>query len=269
MAGLYPTIESIFNATRVIINDALAGATNTQGEGRTFIDTWPPTITHLNLAIEQFKRDLENAGVTTNRSETFYTSIPVIYGALGNGQPDPSAYQYLGFSGFWNGNSLASSPTLPSDLITPLEIWTRISGSSDVYGKISPAPDGLPSIYQDYTLGEYEWRGDAIYWNGSIVQQDLRLRYEAGLTPISTSLSPSLFSTTTVGFLDGTQPLALYTAYIFLSNKQPGQSATGLLGRYNQATAKIINRFVKMKQRTAHEREGFGEQQGDTFGWFT
>lgn len=267
MAGLYPTIESIFNATRVIINDAFAGATSTQGEGRVFIDTWPPTITHLNLAIDQFKRDLENSGVTTNRTETFYTSLPAINGPLGSGVPDPSVQLYLGFAGYWDGSSVLASPTLPSDLVAPLEVWTRISGTGLTYGKIDPAPDGLPSIYQDYTIGNYEWRGDKIYFNGSVVQQDMRLRYEAGLTPILTTLSPTLFPTTTVGFLEATQPLALYTAYVFIKSKNPA-AAPGILADYTQATAKIANRYVKMKQRTPHERQAFGEGDTNYFGWF-
>src|SRR5690348_11875607 len=211
MAGLYPSIEDVFNLARVELNDAFAGANSVQGEGRIFVDSWPPTITHLNEAIAQFKRDLENSGVTTNRTEVFYTSLPPINSSLGVGIPNPSAQQYLGFSGFFDGLTLLPSPTLPSDLITPLEIWSRNSGTNLTYGKIDPASDGLPSMYQDYTLGQYEWRGDSIYFNGSLVSNDLRLRYEAGLVPISTTLNPSLFPTTTIGFLDSTQPLALYT----------------------------------------------------------
>lgn len=267
MAGLFPTIEQIFNLVRVEINDAFKGANSVNGEGRIFIDTWSPVITHLNEAIDQFKRDLENSGVTTNRTETFYTSLPVIDSSAGSGVPNPSAQQYMSFTGFFDGLNTTATPALPSDLIVPLEIWSRNSNTNLDYGKMTPAADGLPSVYQDYTLGMYEWRGNAIYFNGSLVQNDIRLRYEAGLTPISTSLSPSAFSTTTVGFLDSTQPLALYTAYIFCANKGPAGTGNDLLARYEKVVSRICNRNTKMKQRTVYERNPYGET-GDTFGWF-
>jgi len=268
MAGLYPNLEQIFNLVRVEVNDAFAGATATDGEGRIFIDSWSPVITHLNEAIDQFKRDLENSGVTTNRTEVFYTSLPPINSSLGVGVPNPSVQQYMSFTGFWDGlGPIDTSIKFPSDLIMPLEIWSRNSGTALTYGKMDPAPDGLPSVYQDYTLGMYEWRGDSIYFNGSVVENDIRLRYEAGLTPIATTLSPSLFSTTTVGFLDSTQPLALYTAYIFCANKGPAGTGNDLLARYKEVTSRICNRNTKMKQRTAYERNPYGET-GDTFGWF-
>lgn len=273
MAGLYPTIEDIFNRTRVEVNDAFAGATSTQGEGRIFVDTWSPVITHLNQAIDHFKRDLEDSNVPVNREEYFQASIPPINGPNGSGVPDPSVQVYLGFNGYWDGSTVDASIVLPSDLIVPLEIWARSSGSGLTYGKISPAADGLPSNYQDYTLGQYEWRQDRIYFNGSTITMDIRVRYEAGLTPIATTLSPSLFPTTTVGFLDSAEPLSLYCAFIFCSNKTAllpnGLSgANDLLMRYNEATAKICNRYTKMFQRTTYDRAPYGED-GDLFGWFS
>lgn len=267
MAGLYPTIEDIFNRTRVEVNDAFKGATSTNGEGRIFVDSWSPVITHLNQAIDHFKRDLEDSDVTVNRTEYFQSNIPVIDGPLGLAVPDPSVQVYLGFAGFWNGSTLSPTPALPSDLIAPLEIWARASGSGLTYGLLNPAGDGLASNYQDYTLGQYEWRGDSIYFNGSLVEQDIRVRYEAGLTPISTTLSPTLFSTTTVNFLDSAEPLSLYCAYIFCANKGPAGTANDLLARYNDATAKICNRQTKMKQRTQYDRNPYGED-GDLFGWY-
>jgi hypothetical protein len=268
MPGLFPTIEQIFNLVRVEINDAFKGATNTNGEGRIFVDTWSPTITHLNEAIDQFKRDLENSGVTTNRTEVFYTSLPPINSALGLAVPNPAAQQYMSFTGFWDGlGPIDTSIKLPTDLIIPLEIGSRNSGTSLTFGRMDPAPDGLPSMYQDYTLGMYEWRGDSIYFNGSIVTNDIRIRYEAGLAQIPVTQNPSTFSTYTIGFLDSTQPLALYTAYIFCANKGPAGTGADLMARYKEAVSKICNRNTKMKQRTTYDRTPYGDT-GDVFGWF-
>jgi len=263
----YPTIADIFNMARIEINDAFKGATQTQGEGRIFINTWPPIITHLNEAIYQFKRDIENFGGTTKREETFYTAIPIINSSAGSGVPNPSVYQYLSFDGFWDGlGPLNVAIKLPTDLIAPLEVQTRATGSNLTYGRIDPAVDGLPSVYQDYTLGQWEWRGDSIYWNGSTVQQDIRLRYEADISTFATTLDPSTFDTVTVPYLDCAQPLALYCAYIFCSNKLPTGGANDLLARYNSVMSRIANRYSRQKQRTAYARIPYGTN-GDIFGW--
>ena len=266
MAGPYPTIADVFNMARIEINDAFKGATGTQGEGRIFINTWPPIITHLNEAIAQFKRDIENFGGTTKREEIFYTSIPVINSSAGSAQPNPSVYQYMGYDGFNDGLTTTLTPKLPADLISPLEVAARQTGSNLTYGRMNPAVDGLPSVYQDFTLGQWEWRGNSIYWNGSVIAQDIRLRYEADITTFATTLDPATFDAVPVPYIDSAQPLALYCAYIFCSNKLPTGGANDLLQRYNAVMSRIANRTSRQKQRTSYERVPYGTN-GDIWGW--
>ena len=131
---------------------------------------------------------------------------------------------------------------------------------------MKPAVDGLPSVYQDFTLGQWEWRGNSIYWNGSTVEQDIRLRYEADIATYATSLNPSLFATTYIPYVDCAQPLALYCAYIFCSNKLPPGGANEILQRYNSVMSQHCQPHQPPETTHGYERVPYGTN-GDIFGW--
>src|SRR5258708_3138732 len=107
----YPSMQNVFDAVRVHINDTFAGATATLGEGRIFTtsaaDNWTPSITILNLALQHMGRDLENYGLPTTREVEFILGgLTPVNGPQGLGSPDPTTQVYLSFGGYWDGNIL-------------------------------------------------------------------------------------------------------------------------------------------------------------------
>lgn len=265
-SALYPSIEQVFNLARVYLNDAFAGATGTLGEGRIFTDTWTPNLTILNDAIDTYQLDLEDANVLSLRKETIITNIPVIWSAYGQGTPDPAALQNISFAGFFDGTNQTTTPALPTDLVLPLEISQRTTGTDLTFAPMSESPGMIESQYQDFNLGTWEWRTDAIYWNGALTNKDIRLRYQATYA-IPLSVAPSAFPTTYITLMDCLRPLAAQVAYIFSASRNLPGGANGLLAEYNMALARVIQRYTRQKQSIVYERSPYG-QDGDLFGFF-
>jgi len=274
----YPTLDEIFSSVRVYLNDTFKGVTQTYGEGRVFTTSaanmWTPSITILNLATQALQRDLKGYGVKTTMEEIFYASIPPVNGPQGLAVPDPTVQCYLDFNGYWDGSVLhgnpptpsnpSGDPSLPINLLMPLDIWERDASSNLDFGPISQAQNGLPSIYQSYSLGLWEWRGNAIYFNGAIIPKDMRMRYVASRLPkFPVTLDPKLFPITYIPFPDTLDVLALRTAYIFSESRLPAGGANELLAQYNEGVTKIAGDTVKRMQRTKFSRR---PAVGDWFG---
>jgi hypothetical protein len=265
-AGLYPTIEDVFNYTRIHINDTFAGATQTVGEGRIFTDNWTPSVNVLNLALQAMQRDLENYGLPTTREVTFVlTGIPPVNGPLGLGVPDPSIQVYIGFPGYYDGNIAATVNTsfkLPVDLLVPIHIGQRVTGSGTVFTEVVNAADDLPSVNQNYLLGFWTWRQDRLYFNGSQSTMDIELRYTGGVPRYPIATSPSEFDSIYIPFLDSGDALSYKCAYIFCSPRLPKGGADELQANYEAAMLKIANRWIKTAQRTPVSRQAFGGDGG-------
>lgn len=266
----YPTIQEIFDQTRVLINDTFKGATSTWGEGRVFTNDWTPNITTLNMALQALQRDLEDRGVKTTKEEIFLARLPALNGPLGLAVPDPSVQVYLDINGWWDGSTLHNEfpspsrpdggPMLPLDMLMPLRIEERNAGSNLNYQLITEAENGLPSIYQTLSLGQWEWRGDAIYFNGALTEKDIRIRYRATKLPkfpkdlLAKLQPPQDFNNVYIPYSDTGDALAYRCAYIFSSARLPAGGANELLANYKEQMNTIANRTVKQMQRSRYCR---------------
>ena len=125
------------------------------------------------------------------------------------------------------------------------------------------------SVYQGVTLGNWEWRGDALWFNGSQNTTDIELRYTGGVPTIPTTLNPNLFATTLIPFLDCLEALSYRCAYIFCSPRLPKGGADELQANYEAAMLKMAARWVKVLQRNPVSRQEFsgGEDNGATSSW--
>src|ERR1017187_9776792 len=246
----YPTIEDVNNAIRLHVNDTFAGATQTVGEGRVYTDSWTPNITNLNLALARLRRDLTNRGLPTTREVTWIINgLTPLFGSQGLGIPDPTVQVYLAFGGYWDGNSLNTNVNLPYDLLTPLKIGQRITGSNTVFSEVCPAPDGLPSVYQNYLLGWWQWRQDQIFFNGSQNTMDIELTYKGGFPTYPTNLDQALYSSTYIPILDSLEALSYRAASIFCSPRLPAGGTAALDQNYQDAMIGMANQWVQTMQR--------------------
>lgn len=267
----YGTLQVLMNLARSYVNDTFTGATGTPGEGRIFTDDAPFTLPFINASISDYQRELDNASVPTLTKEVFFlsttnTGVPPISSPLGVGQPNPAAQQMLSYTGFFDGYQNYQAPALPVDLLVPKRIWYRQSNTGLTFTEFDAAPAGLVSCFQDQTPGQWDWRGNSLFWNGATVPLDMRLRYTAQVTFYGYSLSPNDFATTYLPFRDATEILALMVAEKFCSSRLPDGATAGLQQKIQMHMDKTINRQVKAMQTRRYSRGAYGET-GDIFNW--
>lgn len=269
VAGGYPSIEDWANLVRVYVNDTFKGATGTAGEGRIFTDGAPFVIPILNAALSDYQRDLDNSGVPTLTNEVIFYNLPPINSAAnGVGVPNPAVQQSLTYTGFFDGYLNYNTFLLPSDLIAPKRIWQRTTGTNLTFTLVQPAASGLRSMYQNFGIGEWEWRMDGLFWNGATIGKDIRLRYTKQVAFYGNTLSPSVFPTTPLPFRESVECLAYLGAEKFCSSRLPPGGTADLLARYRTEMDKVINRQIKDMQTRKYARLAYGDGGAD-WGGFT
>lgn len=262
----YENVETVLLMARTLVNDTFAGATQTAGEGRVFTDSAPFIIPLYNNAVKHLQRDLENRGFPAQQAEAVITGLTPINGANGLGVGDPAAQVRLGFDGYFDGSTLNAAIALPAGLITPQRVYERVGTSTNVFNEIFEAQAGLQSRMQNASLGQWEWRGDSLYFNGSTQTMDVRLRYYAATGLLATNANPNTFPTTSLPWLDSAEALAYRMAFEFCQARVPPGAANDLQAGYRVAMLGLAARYVRRAQRVQYRRSEFGTAGGG-FGW--
>lgn len=169
----YDTVTTVMNATRVRLNDDI---TTLQPVGGKLIEnTQPFSQQAVNTAWRRLQSWLANHGFATLKAETTFPAVP------GTGTNDPISESYISWSIFFDGSNPQAAPVLPQSLITPIELWERKSGTTNLLTEMDRVVNGLPKIAKLEWNRMWEWRGDAIYMPGATVQTDIVLRYASYL----------------------------------------------------------------------------------------
>lgn len=214
LTGGYPSLETIMSLVRLHINDWQKGLTLTPGEGKITTDNplqSPQTIPALSSSIREVYRELRNAGDPTLIHDNVQVNLPA------NSVTGPTIQTYLSYTGYWDGGVLNPSPVLPPDMLRPLELWEQQTGNQLPFVPMRQPQFGLPSRNQTFALGEWEWRGDRLYFVGILAPVTIRLRY---LTALAQFFPPQIYITgwsvsgNTVTFLAANTLTAGQSVYI-------------------------------------------------------
>jgi len=236
----YDNAEYVLNQVRAIINDVMENSA-----GDIFTDDWPATWVYLNQAKRIVEHELANNGVEFNIKETVMTNF------LPCASPDPTVQVWVSQSGYFDGATNYQNPQLPGDLIIPLRLWERFSGTQNQFCQITPAKDGIDgyvSHTQQFRL--YDWRTDAIYFPGAQATNDVRMRY--------VSYSPELTGpTSVVPFRRSAIAIAFMTAWCFSVPRGSVQAQT-LLEMAKNEIDQIVSSTVRRKQRRGSSRRPYG-----------
>src|SRR5579885_239318 len=157
------SLLTIMNLVRAYVNDSQAGATSTPGEGQVFTDNpaiSPFTQPFLNASIRELYRELRNVGQPTLLKDNVIVSGLTPLNSLENGLggPNPDVQTYLSFNGYFDGLTLNSNLKLPADMIYPVRLWERQTGSNDIFVPMEQPQFGLhPAIkVQSFVTGNGE-----------------------------------------------------------------------------------------------------------------
>ena len=181
----FPSLDSILNNVRVICNDAFAGATSTPGEGQILTNVVPGgsvnnpfLLNHLNSAIRELYRQLRITGAGVIIGDNFVLEgLPPVDGPLGPSIPDPTIQTFLDYGQYWDGLTSWPAFNLPSNMIRPIRLLERTTGTTDTFMEMNQVVNGLPARNQLSRLQEWEWREGRINFVGALQPRDIRIRY--------------------------------------------------------------------------------------------
>ena len=167
----YDTVTTVLNIARGRMNDDLDTLQGVSGRilknGQVF------TQQTVNTAWRKLQEYLSERGYARVINECVISSLPVA------GSSDPSTQAWLSWQGYFDGLNFFPQPALPGELTHPLKIWERWSGSNAQFADppMEKILDGLPSVQKTSRNRFWEWRGDTIYFPGSQMIEDFRIRY--------------------------------------------------------------------------------------------
>src|SRR5262245_27459113 len=137
----YNTAGQITSLVRSLLNDAA---------GNLFTDS--VLLPYVNAAYRKAQRALANVQSGSFLSDDVLLVVAAIASI------DASAQVSI-------TDATAPPNQLPTDLLVPVKLWERTSGSSDSFVEMTDLTnhDGLPSQPQGQTLRYWEWRADGLY----------------------------------------------------------------------------------------------------------
>lgn len=195
----FPSLLEIADLVRSFVDDDKRGFTGRPGEGQILVNLTsgvlpaqlPQFITlvnFMNSAIREVRRDVGIMGQPTFiRDNYILTGLPPINSALGVGVMNPAVQQALQFVGFFDGVEVNPNFLLPADLLQPLELWERLTNTPSPFTPMHQSTGALQPRDQIFALRDWEFRGNAIWFNGAIQSRDVRLRYIASLASLAAS----------------------------------------------------------------------------------
>lgn len=238
-SSAYTTLESVLNLARVLVNDALV----TVG-GEILTDSAPFTFPLVNFAAAYLSNELSNNGVQVFTMETVLT--PVLAIAVN----DPGAQVNISDTGYFDGVSNHAAPQLPTNLLEPLNLWERQTGSTAFWTPMVPYPDGLPPVLQNAKLSIWEYRGEAIYMPGATQSNDVRLRFKStGIQFVTPSDSV---------MIRGADPaLANLLAAAFINTRNPS-AGVSFAEAGDALVTQLVTAEVRSQQRIPITRHSYG-----------
>jgi hypothetical protein len=245
----FPTIEEVMDLARSIVNDMYPGSNG--AHGRILTDDAAFTPSYLNSAFRTVQRKLRNEGARFPIVDGF-----IIYGLPPVVAANPGVLVSVGFNGYNNGTQVYGALKLPSDCVNVQVVRQRQTGSNLNFAEMIPAQGGLPSGYQNNWLGMWEWRAYQIFMNGSLVQQDISLRYTQGQPPLNAPAAD--FADTAINIQDSQEALAYWIALQY--GHARGASPTAMTyaqQKFDEAIDDMASEFVRQQQNITYRRESY------------
>ena len=256
----YPTVQMVTNLTRTWIQDDMAGATATLGEGQLFPDNTSLSVTMMNVfnsALRTVCRKLRTAiaPMLTFDNVDIIGIPPMVSPTQGVASPDPSVQVSIGFQGYFNGLTYNSNFALPMGVLNVERVLERVSGSNDQFSSMQQPAQGLPNGYQNVYNRWWEWRQDAVNMPGSIQTMDIRLRFKGQLITLFTpGINPAYVF---IPVNDSVDVLAAYCVQQ-LAGRQGAQMLPGAVQWANDQIADFLNEQIKRDQGMPYPVISFG-----------
>jgi len=242
--GAFPIAEEVMQLARALANDMLRST-----GGRILTDTANFTLPYLNSSIRRTNRRLALGGVPSLIKDNI-----IISNLTPTPSADPDTQVALSYAGYFDGVNQFATPSLPIDLLTPLRLWERQTGSLSDFTQMSQPNDGIGSQVPSSWFQKWEWRQNQIFMPGSTQAEDLRVRYAATIPSIQANAN---FSVTVIPIIDGQEALVygILMQYGFARGSQQRQEAAT---QWETECDLLINRQSRKDNRRVFRPQGYG-----------
>lgn len=242
----YPTLNHVLRLARVYTNDAAQSL-----DGNLLSLAQPYTMEYVNSAWHKLQDELAEAGAPRLEREVILPQVPVA-AAL-----DPGIQVSVSYTGANDGGLLWPSPVLPQDMMEPMRLQERQSGSVGGFAPMHPSSDGLPRVVQGQRLRWWDWKDDSLYFTGATQLNDVLLRYYAYLPAIPADPNAQL------GILRCQRAMGFYIAGEFAAARG-STAASDLMSKGDDAVQKMTIRIARVKQRLSRRRKPYGRVRGQS-----
>lgn len=241
----YDAIETILYFARIIANDAGVSIA-----GNLLSDSQPYVLPMLNLAWRKLQDKLSNNGIEEFPAEGIIYGLPA---QTASAFADPAVQAYLGYSTYFDGVGNNPSFFLPQDMKIPVRLWERVTGHNAQFMPMVQAKDGLTSMTKSSYLRMWEWRDDAIWFQGANQALDIRIRYKKILTDVAYP------NTNVIPLIRCAVALAYLVVEIFATGRG-SVMIPSFMKEKDEAIAQIVNETTRKKQRTNFRRQPYSRR---------
>ena len=226
------------------------------GTGKKYTDA--VLMPHVNSAYRGLQRALKATGSTEFKVDEAFLTVPALSSV------DNSAQVSISYTGMTIESDSTTPPTfitpppgfLPQDLLVPLKIWERLTGSVNQFIEMTDLTNtgGLPARAQGFQLGVWEWIGDSIALLGSQQSNDIRIRYQRGLPALSDGSSQILVL--------NSEDYHAFTVAAMVEMSRDGQKAQGWDAAADDCKEKLIAAYTRQQQGVARRSRPFSSRRG-------
>ena len=248
----YDSVDSVLNSARVRMNDAIESI-----GGDILQDSQPFTQEMTNDGWRRLQSFLANLGYGRLKKPLLMPAFPVV------ADYDPGSWCTLDWTAYFDGVSFWVPPSinvLPPDLILPLRISERVTGSNSSWSPMALAKDQLPAVKKGPYNGWWQWENDTIYLPGSIYSMDLRLEYAAFLPDFLTT-GPVQWYQQPVPIMRSKNALSYYICAEGAGAREDMDAEPFIL-KAEQEARLIFNQEVSQKQRVPTQRRPYSGSRG-------
>lgn len=238
----------VLNFTRVLINDAQGSI-----QGQDLSDDRPYTWPLLNFCYGRLQNWLQDNNVESSTYAEQIIQLPI-----SSGSSDPNRTCRLGYDGFFDSSGFGyESPTLPKEMLEPLNIWQRPTGQNSPFRLFPQRLGGLrASLNGNFTFSEWEFRQNSIYLSGGVyTPMDLRLRFIPSfpelIQPTGDQPAPTIF------FGRAGEALAYMVAAEYLEIRGAANGPV-MRAKANAELDNLANRSAKRDNQAQTRRQGYG-----------
>lgn len=270
---VYDTATSILNEAKGRLAHAMPSLFPYSGNILGY--TQANTQQMFNSAWRKFQDALCDAGSKKFYEEVLIEEIPVV------SNQDPAIPNSISWFQCFDGDNYTTTPVLPSDLVTPLFISERLTGSGAPFPAWDTQPNmrfytsGIPKNNKQPFNGCWEWRGEVIYYPGALQSVDFMIRYRKNLPDI-VDVGNKRWFTEDVPMVRCQDPMAWWlvveVATAEAANPDSPAKVLGLAQSARmealEATKKYVNRDVMLDEYTEVTRIGYGTGSSQGSGWY-